>query len=496
MAAFQLTVILGASAGRTFDVPDSGATLGRSRMADIQLPDSGLSRLHCRFYRENGIGMVQDLGSSNGTTINGREIGTDPVRISDGDCVAVGETALRISGVAESSEARLRMEPVMPPAAPQIPEAPVIHVSVPDPAAVPVSVPDPAAAPSPDPAAGTLPEIPDLFGGRPEPAGSSSVDLGLAADAGGEEKRRSPLTGLIFALAAILVLLLGAAIIFTSGGEETPDRKPRSLAEKTAGEPFEFIYERLSITGASLFRYTLTCSASGRLSLSVDDLGTADRSFTKEKQLTDTARKMLRKEVESMNCAAVRELFPERSPDGISLKRKSLTLVLGTEIWSRTAENVDNQAFDAICERLELFGRNELGWDMNFSVSELEAMGREQLSVAQRYWEQRDLGDEKLFQAVTAYRQGVSALNTLNPKPAFAQELSAGLREAEALLDVRYEAASFAVDQAMNTQRYDRAAEELRRIVRMIPDRDDERNVKAMESLLLIENRYLRKGGR
>lgn len=484
MAAFQLTVLLGSSAGRTFDVPDSGATLGRSRMADIQLPDGGLSRLHCRFYRENGVGMVQDLGSSNGTAINGREIGTDPVRISDGDCVAVGETALRISGVTESSEARLRMEPLVPPVAPQIPEVPAFP-------AAPAAESAPAAAPDP------LPEVPDLFGETPPSAATPPVDLGLAASGEGEEKRRNPLPGLIFALAAILVLLLGAAIIFTLGDEKQEERKPRSLAEKTADQPFEFAYERLSITEASLFRYTLTYSASGMLSLSIDDLGAADRSFKKEKQLSDHARKMLRKEVETADYSAIRELFPERSPDGITLRRKSLTLVTGPEIWTRTAENVDNRAFDALCERLELFSRNELGaWATQFSVPELEAMGREQLSVAQRYWEQRDLGDDKLFQAVTAYRKGVSALETLNPKPAFAQDLSAGLREAEALLDVRYEAASFAVDQAMNTQRYDRAAEELQRIVRMIPDRDDERNIKAMESLLLIENRYLRKGGR
>lgn len=485
MAAFQLKVILGASAGQTFEVPDSGATLGRSRTADIQLPDGGLSRLHCRFFCENGLCMVQDLDSSNGTAINGSDIGTRPVPLADGDCVTVGETALRISGIEKSAADRVRAEVLSP----QIPEFPVT-------AEPPAPVEPAARTASLTPAAAAEPAVPDLFGTAPNASADAPVDLGLASPQE-EERRRSPLQGLIFALVAVLVLLLGAMIIFTVGGEKKPAPKPRSLAEQTAQQPFEFAYERLAITEGALFRYTLTCSASGKLALSIDDLGSADRSFKKEKELSAHARKMLRKEIDSVDYAAIRELFPERSPDGISLKRKSLTLVLGSDIWTRVAENVDHQAFDALCERLELFGRNELGaWATQFSVAELEAMGREQLAVAKRYWEQRDMGDEKLFQAVTAYRKGVSALETLNPKPPFSQDLTFGLREAEALLNVRYEAASFAVDQAMNTQRYDRAAEELRRIVRMIPDRDDERNAKAMESLLLIENRYLRRGGR
>lgn len=483
MATFQLTVILGASAGQTFDVPETGVTLGRSRLADIQLSDGGLSRLHCRFYLEAGRGMVQDLGSSNGTSINGAEIAQAPVRIENGDCIAVGETALRVSGI---------------PAAPTAPApAPVPAASAVSPVAPAPVAPAPASAPAaPSAAAESLLQVPNLFAEPPAAdAPEKPLDLGLTP-AAAEEKRRNPLAGLLFAVGAILVLLLGALAIFTLEKEPASDAKPRQLASE-ATQPFEFAYERLCITEQSLFRYTLTYTASGKLALSIDDLGAADRSFKKEKVLSAHAQQMLRKEVVSSNYPAIRDLFPERSPDGMSLRRKTLTLVLGTEIWRRVAENVDHQAFDALCERLELFGRNELGaWATQYSVSELEEMGREQLAVAQRYWEQRDMGDEKLFQAVTAYRKGVSALETLNPKPAFSQELTAGLREATALLDTRYEAAAFAVDQAFNTQRYDRAAEELRRILRLIPDRDDERNQKAMERLLLIENRYLRNGGR
>lgn len=483
MATYQLTVVLGAEAGKQFEVPDAGVTLGRSRMAGIQLADNGLSRLHCRFYSENGSAMVQDLGSSNGTTLNGIDIGTNPTPITNGDCVSVGETALRISGFTAT------------PAAP----APIFSIN-PDAPVIPVTPPPP-----PQPAPEVPLTAPDLFGAeddldatppaKPEPAPVGTVDLGLEAVPGGE-KKRSPLLGLIFALGAILVLLGGALAIFSFENQDEKPAAPRKLPTAES-QAFEFCYERLVITEQSLYRYTLNYEASGLLVLAIDDLGDADRSFKKEKQLTSHAQKMLRKEVVDSNYMAIRELYPERSPDGTSLRRKTLTLVLGSNIWKRVAENVANREFDALCERLELFGRNELGvWATQYSVSELRDLGKEQLVVANRYWEQRDMGDEKLFHAVTAYKQGLSALETLNPKPEFVHELTAGLREATELLDTRYEAAAFAVDQAMNTQRYERAAEELQRILRMIPDRDDERNLKATEQLLMIENRYLRKGGR
>lgn len=487
MATYQLTVVSGAEVGKRFNVPDSGGTLGRSRMADIQVMDNGLSRLHCRFFSENGVAMVQDLGSSNGTMVNGIEIGATPTRLANGDCVTVGETVLHISGIGAPAP-----QPVSPPPQPQ----PLFSLNT---DALIAEVPT---APKQPVDAAQLPDVaPNLFGApdtiasappvNPSPDG---VDLGLNASEG-DEKKRNPLLGFIFALTAILILLCGAVAIFAIE-RESGDGKPLPLPSSNE-LPFEFSYERLKITEETLYRYNLSYESSGLLTLVVEDLGEADRSFNKQLQLSEQVRKVLRKEVVDSNYTQIRKFAPERSPDGISLQRKTLTVVVGSYIWERVAENVSDRAFDSLCERLELFALNELdAWAARYSVAELREMGREQLAIGNRYWEQRDMGDEKLFQALTAYEKGVAALETLNPKPEFSQDLIYALREATDLLDARYEEASFNVDQAMSTKRYDTAAEILRQILRMIPDREDERNLKATEQLLLIENRYLRKGGK
>lgn len=456
----RLVIVTGPEAGRQSDVPPAGATLGRSRVADIHLGDGLLSRLHCRFFYAPEP-SVQDLGSSNGTLLNGVALGAEPRALREGDVVSVGDTAVRVAILGESGA-----PPPAPPSAAAQPAAPLF----------PTEAPTAATPPSP-----------------PPPEGPIDLGLGPKEEAEGT-RRRNPLMGLILALVAVLLVALGAGLFFAYG-QKAAQAKPtvRPLAD-AAAQPFEFCYERLAVDARKLFRYTLSYGDDGELRLAIDDLGDADRSFSKAKKLSPQATEALRRELLDANHTRIGELFPERSADGVTLRRKRLTIVFGTEVWTRTAENVTNKAFDALCERLETFGRNELGAHATqYSVGELRAMGEEQLALARRYWEQRDLGDEKLWLCVSAYRRGLSALETLNPKPAFADDLTAGLRQAEALLTERYEAESFAIDQAMNVQRHEVAAEHLRRILRMIPDREDERNAQATEKLLSVENRFLRR---
>ena len=87
----KVRVVSGPQSGAEFTVAPTGSTLGRSRVADIHLEDGSLSRLHCRFYEEGGAAFVQDLGSSNGTSVNGVPAGSGAVALREGDVVAVEE---------------------------------------------------------------------------------------------------------------------------------------------------------------------------------------------------------------------------------------------------------------------------------------------------------------------------------------------------------------------------------------------------------------------
>ena len=467
VALISLTVVAGPLSGMRFDVPEAGATLGRSRLAEIHLDDGLLSRMHCAFaYGADGVATVQDLGSSNGTLLNGAPLGAAPAALREGDVLSVGEVVLRVSRTAPEAQSP----------APPIP------------------------APLPDPPVASVPPVPEVV--PVQDASPAGLDLGLGgaegeADAPEPKVRRNPLVALIAALAALVLVTLGAGIFFAMGRKSEPapgaGRAHAALAD-AASLPLELRYERLAVDEGKLFRYRLEFGDDKVLRLATDDLGEEDRSFAKEKALGPKGEAELRRAVLASDYMRIGTIYPERSASPAELKRRSLTIVLGAEVWQRTAENTSERSFDALCARLETFARNELNLHAEqYSVAELRAMGEDELARGRRYWEQRDLGDEKLWECIVAYRRGVSYLETLNPKPSFAGELEQGLREAESLLDERHQDALFAVDQALNTQRYDVAAEQLRKILRMVPDREEPRNAAAMEKLLAVENRFLKR---
>lgn len=69
-------------------------TLGRTPDNDIPLPYSWVSRKHAMVQREeSGRLNLIDLGSSNGTFVNGRRVYT-PVSLENGDCIGIGNTRL------------------------------------------------------------------------------------------------------------------------------------------------------------------------------------------------------------------------------------------------------------------------------------------------------------------------------------------------------------------------------------------------------------------
>lgn len=68
-------------------------TIGRVEGVDLVLDDKGISRRHCEFEKRGDAWLVRDLGSSNGTLVNGEKTAADH-RLSDGDRVRLGGLTL------------------------------------------------------------------------------------------------------------------------------------------------------------------------------------------------------------------------------------------------------------------------------------------------------------------------------------------------------------------------------------------------------------------
>ena len=69
--------------------------VGRGEAASFQLRDASVSRDHAAFRLPTGGGItVEDLGSTNGTRVNNKQVDT-PVALKDGDLVRIGDVVLR-----------------------------------------------------------------------------------------------------------------------------------------------------------------------------------------------------------------------------------------------------------------------------------------------------------------------------------------------------------------------------------------------------------------
>ncbi|HEX2573431.1 MAG TPA: FHA domain-containing protein [Polyangia bacterium] len=87
----------GAFDGRVFDIPAGDVGLGRALENGLVLDDPSLSRRHARLRLIGGGRLeVEDLGSSNGTYVNGRKIGR--ATVGPGDTLRFGDVAFRLQG--------------------------------------------------------------------------------------------------------------------------------------------------------------------------------------------------------------------------------------------------------------------------------------------------------------------------------------------------------------------------------------------------------------
>ncbi len=80
--------------GQRFPLRDT-LSIGRSADNDIALEDDWISARHLRLRRQNGAWIAEDLGSTNGTRVNGRPLnGTSPVQ--PGDVLDLGRVKLKV----------------------------------------------------------------------------------------------------------------------------------------------------------------------------------------------------------------------------------------------------------------------------------------------------------------------------------------------------------------------------------------------------------------
>ncbi|MEK6256904.1 MAG: FHA domain-containing protein [Chloroflexota bacterium] len=88
--SFQLVMRVGPSPGKIFELTQNEIVMGRDIDNEIVINDAEISRRHTRLLIQEGGYVVEDLGSTNGTFVNGKKIAGSHV-LQPGQTVRMGE---------------------------------------------------------------------------------------------------------------------------------------------------------------------------------------------------------------------------------------------------------------------------------------------------------------------------------------------------------------------------------------------------------------------
>jgi pSer/pThr/pTyr-binding forkhead associated (FHA) protein len=133
VAELSLEVVEGPDTGRRLEV-GGPLEIGRGPSATLVLQDPLVSRRHARLTPEQGVVMVEDLGSMNGTFLNGNQL-HGPTAAGAGDQLLVGVSVLQLRSARQVAE-RPSAARAVPPRLTAAPREPVAASAATDPPAV------------------------------------------------------------------------------------------------------------------------------------------------------------------------------------------------------------------------------------------------------------------------------------------------------------------------------------------------------------------------
>ena len=135
----SLVVSAGANQGKVITVPGTQFIIGRDEGCHLRPASPAISKRHCAVFVRSGEVFVRDLGSTNGTRLNGVRLGRIAQRLRQGDHLQPGKVLLTVKTLEEESgseaavldDPALRGESAAPPLGLATAECPIVGADSP-----------------------------------------------------------------------------------------------------------------------------------------------------------------------------------------------------------------------------------------------------------------------------------------------------------------------------------------------------------------------------
>ncbi len=426
---YHIIVEIGPEKGKLISIPLlKGARLGRSSRNDIVLSDPLLSRHHCRLFFKPHDGLwVADLASANGTLLNNKPVQESKLNV--GDLITIGDTVLKVLNI------HTGVEKAQPP-----------------------------------------------HGGT-----GSAFDLGLTHDNQPKAKSKHIGTGPLI-IALIIVIAIAMGIWLPKFLKNQPSSKsPAAQPEKT-GHTIEINYEKVEATTQNIFRYKLSISKQGILSVQIDDIQNNEH-VQKEKQLNSAYIQTLAQTILESGFFDLSPVYLGIRPESLNQFDMAVTLDKKTH-RVKVTNRLEPQSFVTVKDMLELCARNELSLQpLQFSTEKRIELAQKAYAIAQKLYNEKTIAIGNMSAAIASLNEAEWYLETVEPKPAFYANIVTLARDSKDELNAQYDNKRFNADRAIKMEEWESAQRELQIICELIPNRSDARNEKARKDLLYVESR-------
>lgn len=93
---FELEFLQGETPGRKVVLTAAELSIGRDDSSNLVLSQPAISRQHARIFQRDNIWYIIDLGSANGTHVNGTPVHNSPIQLRSGDIIQMGPVVMRL----------------------------------------------------------------------------------------------------------------------------------------------------------------------------------------------------------------------------------------------------------------------------------------------------------------------------------------------------------------------------------------------------------------
>lgn len=335
----------------------------------------------------------------------------------------------------------------------------------------------------------TLLVVSDRLDGEPRP-GEREVDLGLhpkgMARASAPTAVRASRRILGFTILLVLLALAAAAGLWA-----LRRMNPVNAAARAPEPGLEIEYEKVQASARNIFYYSLSLR-NGVLSVRVENLEDG-RQVQREQKVDDRVTAALSAALETSGFFDLDGTYEGRATDGWDAM--DLTLVLKRRAHRvRVANRLEPETFREARQRIEEFGQNEIGLGaLSLPPERLLEEAHKAWQAGQNFYQQREVKNDNLAQAIRSYTEVEWFLETVEPKPDYYPAAVAAREEAARKLDEKYEENLFQAERAIRLKDWATANLHLRICLEILPNRSDERYRKVERKLMDVQSQMERR---